>query len=100
MATPIAHKGVTAGAKVEAMTLIDILTNPNLVKSACGYFHNVQTKTVQYKPLIRSEDQPAIWLNQKIMEQYRPAMKSYYYDSNKYATYLEQLGIKYATLRN
>ena len=28
MATPIAHKGVTAGAKVEAMTLIDFLLKP------------------------------------------------------------------------
>src|SRR6202035_4470229 len=28
MATPIAHKGVVAGAKVQAMTMIDILTNP------------------------------------------------------------------------
>ena len=31
MATPIAHKGVTAGAKVEAMTIIDFLLKPSLI---------------------------------------------------------------------
>jgi len=34
MATPIAHKGVTAGAQVEAMTLIDMLTKPSVLKEA------------------------------------------------------------------
>jgi aminobenzoyl-glutamate utilization protein B len=98
MATPIAHKGATAGAKVEALTILDILTNPDLVKSAKDYFNNVQTKTVKYKPLIRPQDQPAIWLNEKIMAEYRPKMKPYYYDPAKYNTYLEQLGIKYPTI--
>lgn len=99
MATPIAHKGATAGAKVEALTILDILTNPELVKSAKGYFDNVQTKEVKYKPLIRPQDQPAIWLNEKTMAEYRPKMKPYYYDPAKYNTYLEQLGIKYPTVR-
>ena len=98
MATPIAHKGATAGAKVEALTILDILTNPDLVKSAKSYFNDVQTKTVKYKPLIRPQDQPAIWLNEKIMAEYRPKMKPYYYDPAKYNTYLEQLGIKYPTV--
>src|SRR6516225_2831257 len=31
MATPIAHKGVTAGAKVLAITMVDLLTKPALV---------------------------------------------------------------------
>jgi len=33
------------------------------------------------------------------MEEYRPRMKSMYYDPSKYDTYLEQLGIKYPTIR-
>ena len=44
MATPIAHKGVTAGAKVVAMTMIDLLTKPELVDQAWKYFRDVQTK--------------------------------------------------------
>src|SRR4051812_27694239 len=76
MATPIAHKGVIAGAKVQAMTMLDLLLHPELVKSAWDYFNNVQTKTVQYKSFLRPEDKPAIWLNQKTMEQYRDRMKA------------------------
>ena len=45
------------------------------------------------------QDKPAIWLNQKIMDKYRPEMKKYYYDPTKYKTYLDQLGIKYPTVR-
>jgi aminobenzoyl-glutamate utilization protein B len=98
MATPIAHKGVVAGAKVQAMTVLDILLHPDLVDKAWDYFRNVQTKTVKYQSLLRPEDKPAIWLNQKIMEQYRPGMKAFYYDPSKYNTYLDQLGIKYPTI--
>jgi aminobenzoyl-glutamate utilization protein B len=99
MATPIAHKGVIAGAKVQAMTILDIVTNPELVQHAWDYFNNVQTKEVKYKSFLRPDDQPPIWLNQKIMDQYRPKMKTLYYDPSKYDTYLEQLGIKYPTLQ-
>ena len=53
MATPIAHKGILAGAKVVAMTMIDFLMKPELVTQAWDYFRNVQTKTTKYTPLIR-----------------------------------------------
>jgi len=99
MATPIAHKGVVAGAKVQAMTMLDILLHPELVQKAWDYYNNVQTKDVKYKSLLRPDDKPAIWLNQKTMEEYRPKMKALYYDPSKYDTYLEQLGIKYPTVR-
>jgi len=97
MATPIAHKGIQYGAKVVALTVLDLLTRPELVTQAWDYFNNVQTKTKKYVPLIRPEDQPAIWLNKERMERFRPEMKKYYYDPTKYKTYLEQLGIKYPT---
>ena len=99
MATPIAHKGVIAGAKVQAMTMLDILTHPDLVTKAWDYYNNVQTKDIKYKSFIRDGDKPAIWLNQKIMEQYRPQMKALYYDASKYDNYLQQLGIKYPTVK-
>ena len=99
MATPIAHKGVIAGAKAQAMTMLDILLHPELVQQAWDYFNKVQNKDTKYQTFIRPGDQPAIWLNKKIMEQYRPRMKALYYDPSKYDTYLEQLGIKYPTVR-
>src|SRR6267154_3250683 len=56
MATPIAHKGATAGAKVMAMTIVDLLTKPELVKQAWEYFRDVQTKNTKYKPFIAPTD--------------------------------------------
>ncbi len=100
MATPIAHKGVVAGAKVQAMTMLDILLQPQLVKDAWDYFTNVETKDVKYKSFFSATDQPPIYLNKERMEKYRPLMKPFYYDPKKYPTYLEQLGIKYPTVRN
>jgi aminobenzoyl-glutamate utilization protein B len=99
MATPIAHKGVIAGAKVQAMTLLDLVMRPELVQQAWDYFNNVQTKDTKYEPLIRPQDKPAIWLNKAVMDKYRPEMKKLYYDPSRFQTYLEQLGIAYPTLR-
>jgi aminobenzoyl-glutamate utilization protein B len=99
MATPIAHKGTIAGARVQAMTLLDALTRPDVIAQAREYFDKVQNKDRKYTPLIRPQDQPAIHLNRAIMEKYRPEMRKYYYDPTKYKTYLDQLGIKYPTVR-
>jgi len=99
MATPIAHKGATAGAKVTAMTMLDLLSSPALVDSAWSYFRNVQTKDQQYIPFISASDTPPVELNGNIMARYRDQMKRYYYDPTRYKTYLEQLGITYPTVR-
>jgi aminobenzoyl-glutamate utilization protein B len=99
MATPIAHKGVIAGAKVQAMTMLDLLMHPEIVEQAWTYFRDVQTKETKYQSFLRPEDKPAIWLNQQTMERFRPLMKPFYYDAAKYGSYLEQLGIKYPTVR-
>ena len=99
MATPIAHKGTVAGARVQAMTLLDALTRPDLIAQAREYFDKVQNKTQRYRPLLRPQDQPATHLNKAIMDKYRPEMRKYYYDPTKYKTYLDQLGIKYPTVR-
>ncbi len=99
MATPIAHKGAVAGAKVQAATLLDILLQPKLVADAWDYFNNVQTKTTKYKSFLGPNDGPPTWLNEEIMAKYRPLMKPYYYDATKFKTYLDQLGIKYPTVK-
>src|SRR6185295_10695298 len=98
MATPIAHKGSTAGAKVQAATALDFLLSPDAVKRAWTYFNDVQTKEIKYVPLIKSGDQPAIELNGEKMAKFLPDLKKYYYDATRYQTYLEQLGIQYPTV--
>ncbi|MEW5915793.1 MAG: amidohydrolase [Gemmatimonadota bacterium] len=99
MATPIAHKGALTGAKVQALTLLDLMLKPQVLADAWDYFRNVQTKDIKYTSFLRPVDQPAIWLNADIMARYRPEMRKHYYDPSKYPTYLEQLGIKYPTVK-
>ncbi|WP_242689134.1 amidohydrolase [Pedobacter sp. SYSU D00535] len=99
MATPIAHKGATAGAKAEALTLLDMLVKPEVIQDAWKYFNEVQTKEIKYTPLVSATDKPAVHLNKDIMARFRPEMKKYYYNPAKYKTYLDQLGVKYPTVR-
>ncbi len=99
MATPIAHKGALAGAKVQALTLIDILMKPQVVTEAWTYFRDVQTKDTKYVAFIAPTDEPPIYLNAEIMARYKPQLAKYYYDSKKFKTYLEQLGIAYPTTK-
>jgi len=95
MATPIAHKGIVAGSKAIAMTLVDLLTRPELVQEAKTYFTDVQLKNNKALPLLAETDMPQIQINREAMERYRPQMRPYYYDSTKYDTYLDQLGVKF-----
>ena len=99
MATPIAHKGCTAGAKVEALTLLDLLVKPDLLTKAWKYYREEQTQTEKYEPLIAPTDKPAITINKEVMEKYKPELQKFYYDPTKYKSYMEQLGIKYPTVR-
>ena len=95
MATPIAHKGAVAGAKAVGMTVVDLLTDPQLLVDAKDYFNNVQLNGQSYDPVLSPEDVPAIHLNKELMDQIRPVMSEYYYDPTRYDSYLEQLGIPY-----
>jgi aminobenzoyl-glutamate utilization protein B len=95
MATPIAHKGVVAGSKVMAMTVIDLLTKPELLSSAKAYFKDVQNKDQHYISFLATTDKPQVEQNAQIMAKFRPEMTKFYYDPAKYPTYLDQLGIKW-----
>jgi len=95
MATPIAHKGAVAGAKAVALTVLDMMTTPQLLADAQDYFRNVQTKDQRYVSMLGPEDQPAIHRNDELMDRMRPKMVPFYYDAKKYDTYLQQLGVQY-----
>jgi aminobenzoyl-glutamate utilization protein B len=99
MATPIAHKGSTAGAKAQALTALRLLTSPGSVKEAWAYFAT-QTRTVHYAPLLAPSDRPAITFNRDKMERFVPQLRRVYYDPRRFKSYLEQLGIKYPTVRD
>ncbi|MFQ5521932.1 MAG: hypothetical protein ACE5FK_11070 [Candidatus Methylomirabilia bacterium] len=91
--------GIRTGAKVQALTLLDLLLDGETVDAAWEYFDDVQTAETTYTPFITADDQPAIWLNEEIMAKYRPLMRPFYYDPDRYDSYLEQLGIDYPTVR-
>jgi serine/threonine protein kinase len=99
MATPIAHKGAVAGAKSAGDDNARHSVHSELVQKARDYYNNMQTKDIKSKSFLRADDKPAIWLNQKTIDGFRPRMKALYYDPPKFGSYLEQLGIRYPTLR-
>lgn len=98
MATPIAHKGVIAGSKAVAMTTVDLLTRPQLVREAKTYFTDVQLKNNKVLPLLADTDVPQVQINRAAMERFRPQMRAYYYDAARYDTYLDQLGVHFPAI--
>lgn len=99
MATPIAHKGAVAGAKVMARTAMQLFMEPERIEEAWDYFNEVQTKDMQYQPMIGPDDPPAIDKNTEIMRLFKPLLEPFYYDETRFDSYLEQLGVSYPTLR-
>jgi len=75
------------------MTALDLLTQPKLLVESKAYFTNVQTKTQKYVPMLSATDKPQVQINAETMARFRFEMKKYYYDPDKYGTYLEQLGV-------
>ena len=73
----IAHKGMVAGAKVLAGTILDYLTNPELIKKAKAEFAEV-TAATKYFDVLPPGAKPPLNLNRDMMEQYRPEMKKHY----------------------
>ncbi len=98
MATPLAHKGATAGAKAQAMTAIELFADPKLVEKAWEYFRE-QTKDTKWESLIPDDVDPPVHLNVDKMKRFRPELEKLRYDPARYDTYLEQLGIAYPTVR-
>jgi aminobenzoyl-glutamate utilization protein B len=98
MATPISHKGSTAGAKAHALTIMDLLTKPEIIASAKQYFEE-QTKSTKWQSLIPVDSPPPIHLNKERMERFMPQLDKLRYDPTRYKTYLEQLGIEYPTVK-
>jgi aminobenzoyl-glutamate utilization protein B len=80
------------------MTALDLLTKPELLDAAKAYFAE-QTKTIKWQSLIPPDSKPPITINHDKMSKFRPELEKLRYDPAKYKTYLEQLGIKYPTVR-
>jgi aminobenzoyl-glutamate utilization protein B len=75
----IAHKGMIAGAKVLAGTILDLLTRPELVQAARAEFAQ-KTAEMKYFPVLPVDAKPPLDLNKETMDRYRPAMRQFYLD--------------------
>jgi aminobenzoyl-glutamate utilization protein B len=98
MATPIAHQGATAGAKVIAATVLELMLDAGLRDDAARYFRDEQQKGTVYEPFIGPDDAPPIEKNTEIMAEFKERLRPLYYDPRRFDTYLEQLGIDYPQL--
>ena len=98
MATPIAHKGATAGAKVVAATLLDLFLERAAAAEARRYFPDEQLNGAAYEPFIGADDHPPIEKNAEIMAEFLDRLRELRYDAARFRTYLEQLGVEYPQL--
>jgi aminobenzoyl-glutamate utilization protein B len=73
----IAHKGMVAGAKVLAGTILDFLTKPELVREARAAFEKATTE-MKYFPVLPADATPPLDLNSETMERYRSEMRRFY----------------------
>jgi aminobenzoyl-glutamate utilization protein B len=73
----IAHKGELAGAKALAGSILDLMTEPQVLTAA----HQEWSQTTQASPyfsLLPADTQPDLNLNKEMMAKYRPAMEKFY----------------------
>ncbi len=73
----IAHKGMVAGAKVMAASLLDLLTSAELRQKARAEFDKETTET-KYFSFLPADATPPLDLNKETMDRYRPEMQKFY----------------------
>lgn len=77
-----ACKGVNAGAKAMAATAIDLLTQPKVLAAVRKEFDEYSKKH-PYKSFLPADARPPLEFYQKLMDQYRPAMKAFYFEPSQ-----------------
>jgi aminobenzoyl-glutamate utilization protein B len=75
--SPIAHKGLTAGAKVLALSAFDLLTEGESLIKIKEEFAELKLKR-PYKTFLPEGAQPPLGLNTERMEKYRREMEKFY----------------------
>lgn len=78
-ATSIAHKGITAAAKIAAFTAHDLLTKPELLAQIKTEFEEFSRQR-PYKTFLPDDAKPPLGMNASLMGKYRGEMEKYYID--------------------
>ncbi len=94
-ATPLAHKGIAAGSKVLAASLIDLIVDPKALPTIKADFAQQLAAYPPWKSFIPADAKPPTFLNVEEMAKYRSALAKFEYDPESPKTYLEFLGISY-----
>jgi aminobenzoyl-glutamate utilization protein B len=76
-ASSIAHKGISAGAKVTAFSAYDLLTKSEVLPRIKQEFEELAQER-PYKSFLPEGAEPFLTLNSEIMEKYRAAMEPFY----------------------
>lgn len=76
-ATSIAHKGLTAGAKIAVLTAYDILTDPKFIAKIRAEFKELIKKR-PYKSFLPDDAEPPLGWNKDLMGKYRDEMEKFY----------------------
>ena len=76
-ASSIAHKGITAGAKVAAFTAYDLLTDTDLFARIRAEYKTL-AKERPYKSFLPADVHPPLGMNAPLMEKYRAGMEKHY----------------------
>jgi aminobenzoyl-glutamate utilization protein B len=77
----IAHKGMVAGAKVMAGSILDLMTKPELLQKARAEFAEA-TKATPYFQVLPADAKPPLDLNKAAMDSYRPEMRKFYLNAS------------------
>ena len=77
MATNEAAKGMVAGTKVLAASVLDLFTSADLLATARAQFAD-DTKETKYFSLLPAGAKPPLDLNREMMEKFRPEMRKFY----------------------
>ena len=71
-----AHKGISTGAKVGALTALDLLTRPGLLEKIRQDFEKLAGER-PYKSFLPEGTKPPLGWNTALMEKYRPEMEKF-----------------------
>ena len=72
----IAHKGLTAGAKVLALSAFDMVTDPKRLSEIRKEFAELSARR-PYRSFLPDGSAPPLGINAELMEKYRTAMEKY-----------------------
>jgi aminobenzoyl-glutamate utilization protein B len=94
-ATPLAHNGISAGAKVLVGAALDLMTSPETVAAIKADFAAQLARYPKWKSMIPPDAEPPIHLNTAEMGRYREALKPYEYNPKSKQTYLQFMKVAY-----